>query len=772
MSSPRFNARLATGLLAAGFCGSALAFNFEFNLGEEPVTGVLNTSLTAGAQFRMQDRSSSLLGKTKVNPALCPVAGNGGGTSCQGHLDVANPLHATLNSFIGEGSSANQVAVDAPGQFSNNQDDGNFNYEKYDLTQAPFKLGTDLTLSYGDYTLFTRLLGYYDPANIDQEDCNPNIQTPNTTAPDERRGIGEYACRPRSEAANKQLGKRLKLLDANLAGKFMLGEREISWKVGNQNINWGESTLLIVGSLNTFSPPNVNALFRPAFLELAEVLQPIGAVYASGNLFGELNAEVFYQYDWEPAEIPPPGSFFSTIDVGSENARDYLFVDFGKAAEDPERLGLPDQLMLSAVTETSGTFDLYPEKRARKGGQYGIALKYYAEDFNNGTEFGLYYANYHSRLPFVSFFAGVPSCLQSAPATGPTKAVEDVATASGDCPGIDSALVVEAATGLPNRDQSVPQAAEAFPADSIAARLEYPEDIELFGVSITTTVGDYSLQGEIAYRPRQPLQVDDTDLGFAALQNIFPRGDGTGGPSDRYDFGVPVAGVVAQLPGARYGVPDFISAYRGRDVFNDPYAPGEYIRGYEYFKVAQYDLGFTRVLGTTDNPIGADQIILIGEIGAVQVFDLPPQHVLQIEGPGTYTHASAGADGTGADGSPQSNSGVIGPSGIRFNPTQQRDGFVTSSAWGWRAIGILRYENVLPGIGLEETIILSHDVNGVSPGPGELFAEGRKMAIANTLVRVTTELNVAFAYCWFFGGGERNLLKDRDFAQIGVRYQF
>ena len=33
-------------------------------------------------------------------------------------------------------------------------------------------------------------------------------------------------------------------------------------------------------------------------------------------------------------------------------------------------------------------------------GQWGVALRYLAEDFND-TEFGFYYMNYHSRLPTV-----------------------------------------------------------------------------------------------------------------------------------------------------------------------------------------------------------------------------------------------------------------------------------------------------------------------------------------------------------------------------------
>src|SRR3546814_11412878 len=45
---------------------------------------------------------------------------------------------------------------------------------------------------------------------------------------------------------------------------------------------------------------------------------------------------------------------------------------------------------------------------------------------------------------------------------------------------------------------------------------EYPENIHLFGLSFNTSIGDYSLQGEVAYRPNLPLQISIADLGFAA----------------------------------------------------------------------------------------------------------------------------------------------------------------------------------------------------------------------------------------------------------------
>ncbi|WP_428311953.1 DUF1302 domain-containing protein [Hydrocarboniphaga sp.] len=788
----RLQALLLAGTLAAPM--PALATPFDFELADESFNGIINTNLSVGAQWRVENRSNDLIAKNKVNPNFCPVAPNGAGTSCQGHLDYADPSHALLglNSVIGEGSSANQVAVDAPGQFSNNNDDGNMNYDKGDLTQAVGKLAMDITAHYRGFDLFVRGYGFYDAENHNRQDFNNNIQTANTTsgANQIRRGIGEANKRPRNGTTENQIGVGARLLDAYISTSFPLGEdRDLTVKLGSQNINWGESTLLVVGSLNSFSTPNVNSLYRPAFLDIAEVLEPTPALMVSTSLFENVTVEAFYQYAWKPAEIPPAGSYLSTVDVGSDNQRDYIFLDFGKTAEDPDRLALPDQIMLSAITETSGTIELLPENRAKNSGQFGISLKYYAEWLNSGTELALYAGRYHSRLPYLSFYEGDYGCLSGPDAlqpaaVGPTKTLQDTLGVMGACQGLDTTLFVTNA--LPGavapavRDQNVAATGDAFVLDTVKARLEYPENIDLYGFSFNTAFGDISLQGEVAYRPNQPLQVDDTDLAFAALQNIFPRGNGTGAQGDSYDFGlagdlpgVPAllagAGTIAQLPGARYGVPDFVSAYRGQDPLG--YAPGQYIRGWEKFKTANYNLGVTNVIGP-ENWLFANQIILIGEFGASQIFDLPSTSKLQIEGPGTFTSAGAGADGTGADGSAQSNSAVIGPSGIRFNPTQTTKGFVTDFSWGYRVIALLRYENVLPGIGVEPTIIWSQDVSGVSPGPGENFVEGRKSVIVSTTVRLSQAMAVAAGYTAFFGGGSHNLLADRDFVQVGMRYQF
>jgi hypothetical protein len=806
-------------ILGLGICGmSAQAAQFEWQLGEETINAAINTSVQFGAQWRIEDRADDLVGKAALNPLLCPRASNGAGTSCQGHLDVQNPLHGApleLNSFIGEGPGVNQAAVNAPGAFSSNYDDGNWNFDKGDVTQAVGRMTADMNLTWKNFGFFGRGYFFYDTENRGKKQFFPNAGTidgpnglNNNGVKGRRgdRGDPAYFTRDNPTETNEQIGSDFQLLDANFSGTFpFIGDRELAVKVGRQSINWGESTLLIVNSLNTFSPPNVNNLFRPAFLDLAEVLTPIGAISASTQLTESLSMEAFYQYDWEQAEIPAPGAYLSFVDVGTKMDVQYANLGFGKVPEDPLHIGIGDQIMLSAITDTGENFPIY-EREADEGGQYGVAFRYFADWLNDGTELGFYAASYHSRFPYLSTLAGQYGCLNGpgAPAPAPglldviafpdqtlgglfgpgfplpggvqlsTKDALDAINVLGACPGADALLFVESALPVgvapPAREQNIGPDGDAFDADSIGALLEYPEDIKLYGVSFNTSFGELSVQGEIAYRPEAPLQIDDTDLVFAALHNALPVGDRTGTATDRYDFGVPGVGTVAQLPGARYTIPDFISAYRGRDPFS--YAPGERIRGWEYFKTLQYNLGGTYIIGP-GNWLKANQILLFGEFGVTQVLDLPDTDELQIEAPGTNTHASAGADGSGADGSRQSNSGVIGPSGIRFNPQQQdSDDFADDVSAGYRVIAIVRYDNVFPGISVEWTNILMHDIYGTAPGPGENFVEGRKNLITNAEVRFGQGWSAAAAYSGFYGAGEHNLLRDRDFINLGVRYRF
>ncbi len=835
---------LAVAALAAAQPAHAIFFDFD---DEGNITGVLNTTITAGAAWRMQDPSSDLIGKANLDPEVCV----GQYQSCQGLFrDQVYP---------------SRHLVASPGALTMRADDGNLNYDKYDIFQGVAKITQDLTVTWGDFGLFARWLYFYDFVNNDFEEYHPNLITPDnvnevgyTDDPESnyywKNGVRAYGpgaevyTRRTDGEALRQVGSDLQLLDANVYGRLpFIGGRELTFKIGRQIVNWGESTLLAINSLNQANPVNANNLYRLGF-QVEEIFTPVGTVFLSTEPFYGATIEAYYQYEWAPLESPTPGSYFSFVDLGTNNLVDNVNLSFGATADDPERafvgatpaeqIGYLDN-PLTLITPTSGTVRRLRDWEPSDQGQYGVAFKYYAEDLNYGTEFGLYFMNYHSKLPYVSFMAGQDSCaraegnpmgidayntttlLQTCPnlpvvanTDARNQLTADALQLGLNRPGIlaDLGLNLAGLLNLLTGDPTQPFSS-VVQLDSPMLVFEYPENIKLYGVSFNTTVGDYSVQGEVAYRPSLPLQVSIADLSFAALGptlsrchdpdlGCFGTTAGSGftedgsrtfyGSSDFVDangnnpFPDTINLLVGHVPGSARSFPNFIVPYRGGVVGENPSTDLSqpldrnnrgYIRGYETFDVLQYNFGFTRVLGATDNPIGADQVQIVGEIGATHVPGLPSLDVLQIEAPGVYTSATAGADGTGADGSRQACSTVttcsIGPDGLRFNPTQaDLDAFVDKFSWGYRLITIIKYESVLPGISVQPFIVWSHDVSGTAPGPAENFVEGRKQVLANVETRYKSALSVTLGYGWYFGGGKYNLYSDRDFAQAFVKYQF
>ncbi|AXQ29767.1 DUF1302 family protein [Solimonas sp. K1W22B-7] len=841
--------RIVPALLALACAAPAQAITFDFADGE--ITGVLNTAITAGSAWRMEDRAADLVGKSNLDPDLC----GGRYQSCQG--------------LFKEQIYPAQHLAAAPGQFSMRNDDGNLNYDQGDMVQGVAKITQDLTLNWHGFGFFARWLAFHDFVNNDFTETHPNLITPEnvervaTTGNAESNhfftrvyGKGERVRSKRREGeVLNQVGSDLQWLDFNISGRLPLwGEKDMSFKIGRQTVNWGESTLMVINSVNQAQPVNANNLYRVGFT-VEEVFTPVGSVFASMDLFENATLEAYYQFEWQPVEAPAPGSYFGFADIGTNNAVDNLNLTFGTSPDDPDRafaganareqLGYLDN-PLTLITPTTTTFQRGKDREASDQGQFGIAFKYYAENLGNGTELGFYFMNYHSKLPYVSFMSSAASCaraegnalginatststfLQACPNVPVTTNLSATLRLTGDAlalglanPAILADLGLanlaglgELLTGQPGQPHS-----NAIALDSPIPFFEYPENLKMIGFSFNTTLGDLSVQGEVAYRPDQPLQVAVTDLAFAALgptltrchdQSLGCLGSRGGNGFDENGNFAPQYGssdftdangnivyrdtvnlLVGHVPGSARAFPNFVIPYRGGVVGEN--APNSYIRGYEEFDTLQFNLGFTQVLGATDNPFGADQIQVVGEFGAVWVPNLPSLDQLQIEAPGVYTHASAGADGSGADGSQQACStnpsctvnydangdgdyddeGDVFGDGLRFNPHQaDLSDFVDKFSWGYKIITIVKYESVAPGISLQPFIVWSHDVNGTGPGPAENFVKGRKQVLANLETRYKEAISFTVGYGWFFGGGNNNLYRDRDFAQAFVRYQF
>lgn len=679
----------------------------DFSLSSLNLKGKLQSQLSAGGTLRTEERSSDLVGKLNLpgqeqfcedKPAFPPGAAPG-----QNCTDV----------------DGNAAYLALPGAASVNNDNGNLNYEKGDVVNAVFRYAPRLQLTHPRFGIDVSAVAFYDPINYDFTEYHPNnIEDNNGFQPRNTQ---------RSKKARKDISLGVNLLDAFVSTDLPLpGGRELSLKVGNQLLSLGTTTTLILNGLNTVNPPDANIRFLPGS-DLRDVFQRVPLAVVSSSLTDAVALTGFYQLAWKPVTLPPIGSYYSTSDfIGAGDT--YVGVLFGKPREDPDNVvGLQERTQGNAnlLSNAGRTVYRFPGRNARDSGQYGLNLNYLAEWLNN-TSFDLTYLRLHSRLPTVSFIAAQEGC---------TNRANNQAEALAACRGFTL----------------VPGGIEPLPIDTVGPALDYPEDINTFGVSFSTNLGTVAWTGEVTYRPNQPFQIDPIDLGFAALQPVFP--------SESLNFGA------VSIPGDRVAVPDFVEAIYRR---NGPVLPGQFIQGYERFRSMAFNTSFLFLFGASDNPFGADQVTTLIEFGAQQVLDLPSLEQLQLATPGAQFHHSAGVDSTGT---PTPSQTRTGPE-VRLNPTFQEDGFATAFSWGYRILGQLAFENVVPGLRLAPQFTFFHDVNGRAPLPSGEFFEDRKQATLGLNGLIGNSLSTTLRYSWFFDGGRRNALHDRDNLQLNVSYDF
>lgn len=566
---------------------------------------------------------------------------------------------AYYNPLVGTLPNAQQRA--AKGAFSANHDDGDLNYSSGSAFSNAVKATTELHLDYGqNMGAFLRASYFYDFANAGNDKL--------------------------TDLAENQVGKRFRILDSFLYDNFDVGGHTGSVRFGKQVLNWGESTF-IQGGINAINPFDVSQL-HVAGAELKEAYLPVNMLWGSYSLTDRLSVEGTYLLEFAQTNPDPAGTYFSTNDFATiggtyaslpfglipqpvKNAQNYASVCFNGAASDNPVFGGGSILNNALLAESCAeTVPRLPDKYPGEYGQYGVAA-HYASSFFNNAEFGFYYVNYSSRLPLISG--------ETVTGTSPTSAGYFV---------------------------------------------EYPRNIHLYGVSFNTQLEgpDIALQGELSYRPNQPLQIDAVELLFAGLSPL---------------------NALIPAPGSRF------NSQLGN------YGPGEYIRGYTRNKVSQLQFTATKVIGP-ENWFHANQLLLIGEVGGTNVWNLPSQSDLRYNADGTDT--GGGADVT---------------SGNLNNPETQTRGFPTAFSWGYRIAAKADYNNAFgTAFTLSPLLAFNQDVNGTTPGPGGNFIDGRKSITlgmqANYLDRWIFDLN----YTNYFGGGEFNLLQDRDFASFVVKYSF
>ena len=445
--------------------------------------------------------------------------------------------------------------------------------------------------------------------------------------------------------------------------------------------------------------------------------------------------------------------------------------------------------------------------RASDSGQFGLAARYFAEGLND-TEFGFYFINYHSRLPVISAMTGRDILGELQPVISQVQAgigqVDGLlAQVNGGLAQVNGGLV-QAEAGLaqlngaitqleaadPNSDQlpglRAQQATALGQQQGLLAQqaelngsktqldathtelngqlsslqtslpqlypgtaryiFEYPEDIQLFGVSFNTEIGatGISLQGEVSYRRDVPLQVDDIELLVAGLTPYKPE--------------LGNIGVIPVVDTNGDGVPDMGNpAWQGRSMtqlgsqnFNS------YVQGYRRFEVWQPQFTVTKLFGPT---LGASQWVLVGEAAATVVPDLPSKDVLRFDGPGTALSGDPLAPA------------ILGGQG-HAPYSESADAFADDFSWGYRLAARIDYMDVIGGVNLSPAVVFAHDVDGNTPLPLGNFLHDRKSVTVGVTATYQNSWQGAIKYTEFFGNEDYNLMHDRDFLQAMIQYSF
>ncbi len=654
-----------------------------------------DSTFSYGQSIRVEDRDFNLIGKSN-NPSF----------DWTGYNPAINTIYSS------------QDVCAQPGSSSNNGDAGDLNFDSGETFSKLLKGTHDLSISKDNYGLFTRFMYFYDFELMDGDRAYVNPTSGQGVDPCDDDDTKEQSCAD------------IRLLDAYVWANFDLneGKNPLSIRVGQQVVNWGESTLISHG-INV-NPVDIDRLKAPG-AELKEAFIPVGMLWASLGLTENMTLEGFYQYQWHETRLPAAGTYFSTNDFAAENGYQQNVQLGFTSNSDIDLAFLTDNLnnLMATYGQVAASQGIdpssaagqqllanmylaYPTKVVLKGkgydgktepddgGQYGLRLGMFLPEWND-TEVALYHVNYHSRRPLIS------------------GRVSNFTQAS-----LQQDLAMIATTEITSDNVSD---LKAF----AKATNEYPEDIKLYGLSFNTSLGETAFAGEFTFREDEPLQIDDVELLYAAMPEQLA-----------------IAGLRPEFAG--------ISQMSKGDAAS-VVGPGELAKGYIERNTSQLQFTATHLFGPS---LGADSWAVVGEIGGVRINNMPE-----------YDEMRLNVSGTGRSGIMQGpGSSDYSALHMALSNGPEQKSFATASSWGYRLIAKGDYFNLYNGINFSPRFVFSHDVNGNTPDPMFLFIEDRKSLGATMSFNYQNAWSLDVSYNSFWGGGDTNTFSDRDYVSFNLKY--
>lgn len=160
---------------------SAPASAFQFYVGD--LEASLDTTLSAGASWRLEERNNNLVG-------------------------------------VGNGGTGGSI----------NSDDGNLNFENDKTYSKIVKGSTDFLITYEDYGMFARAKYWYDFELKDENRASDYINP-----------VRELSANGKANASGAEI------LDAYVWADYWIGESPLNLRLGKQVVSWGESTFIFNG---------------------------------------------------------------------------------------------------------------------------------------------------------------------------------------------------------------------------------------------------------------------------------------------------------------------------------------------------------------------------------------------------------------------------------------------------------------------------------------------------------------------------------------------
>lgn len=534
----------------------------------------------------------------------------------------------------------------AAGTGGTNTDSGTLNWGKGDRFSTPIKVVSDVSLKKGDMGMFVRGKAWYDDALI-----NGNVRVGNGDQ-------GHTAGTPLSDSSQPAMNKftNVVLLDAYVYNTFDVGNKPVQVRAGNQVINWGES--LFIQGLNQTNPIDIAALRKPG-TEIKEALLPVWSLSANLGLGDGASLEGFYQAKWASHNIDSCGGYWSPVEwaitTSPGSGCSAVATTAGLTATNSQLQAGGAYVPLSAG------------KDGKDSGQFGLAWRFPVKSLD--SEVGLYAMQINSRAPFISGQKNV-------------------------------------ANAPPNPRPGLPAYAAAFGGKYDTAFWEYPDNIKVYGASISTNIAGWSVGGELSHTPEQPVQINGNDLLNGVLAGVGP------------------------LAAAKSAT------------------PGTTIQGYDLIKKTQLQVNTIKVLPSM---LGAAQGMFVAE-AAMQWNQLPDNG---------RRYGRAFIFGLGAGPNMPVSPCVAGTA--LTNPQQdgcKNDGYVTPVSSGLRLKASLDYPGFVGGYTFTPSLFVAKDIKGYSSD--SQFIQGRQILTYGARFDYQKKYAFDFNYTTF-GNAAYDPFRDRDF---------